>query len=283
MVRRGALLHPLAAAALAVGLWLSPGAAKALSCLDESPWSGAAGRSPLIAGGVIPVDAQPWALRECQAEAGSCALVGGVEGGPRESVPAAVSASPCVEDAFQVVRLAPERLLTAGATYEVECSFALHSGYVWGEAQALSVDAAGQRALPPVEVVAVDVDRRYTDGCCGDDVFLEVAAVFDRGAEEAFAEGGVVEVDVDGEVIVIASRVGPWSIPDHRGDLVLTPVSAAGVRGEPITVRRREIGGDVAYVPCSIGPGPRSLALWTLGPILAAGWSARRRRRGGAA
>ncbi len=278
-----ALALPRGAGAVALALaLLAGGRVSAYSCV-ESSWTGVGGRSPAVAGGSdFPVDIQPWALRECQAAPGTCTLVG--EG---EEVDAEVVASPCTSEeyttTYQVVRLVPERLLTPGMTYETSCSFGLHFGYIYEDPRPFQIRGSSTPARRPIEVLGVDVDRRFSDGCCSDDVFLEVAIAFEGDAAGFFEEGGSVEVASDEGTYVIASSVGPWALPETRGDLVVTPVSASGERGEPVTIDRRDVGGDVAYVPCSIGPGSKTMALWILVPVVLARVGARRRRAAGGA
>ncbi|HEY0134303.1 MAG TPA: hypothetical protein VGB85_09490, partial [Nannocystis sp.] len=123
------------------------------------------------------------------------------------------------------------------------------------------------------------IEARYSrddNGCCGhgDDIEIDL-----EGLDGAYLqEGGYIEATLaSGQRFVFDSD--PIVVPAEADHVTLTPVSARGVRGESIEIDVSEIGGDLVYIPCSIGTRTPPAALWLLAPFAWIFAHGQRRRR----
>ncbi|MCA9663907.1 MAG: hypothetical protein KC486_36615 [Myxococcales bacterium] len=270
----------LAATALAgAAALLYPQEATALTCDvvgDEGFYN-----TPFDNGDVfLPFDAQPWFPQRCD-RAPSC----GLYSDPEKTIPvdAAVEVAGCdadVESSRGVGRLIPSQDLALGETYYSDCS----SGYEG--VGALRIRGGDAPAMAPPEFTELVARRELSDGCC-EDRWLSVRARLGGDAAGFFAEGGIVEIAYSDGRLFVGARVleedDLWDLPDFNDDITFTVVAADGERGEPVTIRKRDLEQDLAYVPCTIGQGGRGgLALWLLLPLLWIGASRRLRGRSSA-
>jgi hypothetical protein len=198
-------------------------------------------------------------------------------------VDAAVEVTGCdteVEFSRGVGRLLPSQDLALGETYYSDCS----SGYEG--VGALRVRGGDAPAMSPPEFTELVARRELSDGCC-EDRWLSVRAHLRGDADGFFSEGGIVEIAYSDGRVFVGARVleddDLWDLPDFNDDITFTVVAADGERGEPVTIRKRDLEQDLAYIPCTIGQGGRGgLALWLLLPLLWIGASRRLRGRSSA-
>ncbi|MEZ4382429.1 MAG: hypothetical protein R3A79_13925 [Nannocystaceae bacterium] len=277
MTRRRRLVA-LAVVALA-GLSLSvSGGADVEACSCSSPHAGA--RSPLVSGARVPVDAQPWLLVTSCASDPPCGLLT-AESGVEVRVPGETD---CV---LTLARIIPEEPLTPGATYISDCNpYASRGEDSTGRADSLSVRGDATPSLPPLTIASASARVERIDSCCGGDAQLTIDVDFaedDAIVAGFFAESGIIEAEYASSgrrFIIPAAPDEPQFWRRDRGtgdvsDLTLTPISASGERGAPLTIDGDSIPVDAAYIACTIGQERSPLLLLV---VFAVAW---RRRRSG--
>ena len=223
----------------------------------------------------IPVDGHPWLLLPCDLDYNavfSCELVStggsvpvtldtGVEGGAR--------CERFTQDYFGgpsegvIARLVPAEPLSPETEYTVDCMTAPIE--LTGARVRTRADATPARDVPEL---APEVNLRRSDGCCYDDYLEAELTGLDGGLLE---ETGFVEIRLpDGPLIVITEAYDDlrFTIPNVEGDVSFTAVTAAGVRGPTITVTDDERGGDLVYIPCTVGRTETRFGAWLLLPLL---------------
>ena len=272
---------------LTLAVLAAAGRAAALSC-SEPPWDNEYS-SPLENEGIaVPVDAHPWRIDSCY---------GGPPGKPegcnfidnetQDAIAAEAGITstaacdieyyllPGDSSAKVISTFVPAQPLTPSHSYRLLCSgddFDSYQGVV-------RVRDDDTPAAPPTALKLIEARySRDDNGCCGhgDDIEIEV-----EGLDGAYLrEGGYIEAvlssgqrfafDGDDDLIVV---------PADEERVTLTPVSASGVRGESIEIDVGEIGGDLVYIPCSIGTSTPPAALWLLAPFAWIFAHGQRRRR----
>lgn len=259
-------MRRIAALSLGLAITTAPARVDAISC-SEPPWSELI--SPIgVRARDVPVDARPWIHEFCQGDLTyeDCVLVDEDEIIPvlseTDGDRGCDTTDSHFEGPFRVRRFIPDRPLTPGSSYDLECD-----GQRRGE---LTVRTDMSPAAPPM---ALEVARAYyardADSCCahGDTIELTFA---DLDAPY-LKEGGYIEVTYpNGETIALTKPddEDPLVLPGTREQLKFAPVSASGERGEELLFDPRHIDGDLVYVACGVTGVRSPLTLWLLVPFL---------------
>ncbi|MEZ4385442.1 MAG: hypothetical protein R3A79_29220 [Nannocystaceae bacterium] len=256
--------------------------------------------SPLRAQGTalvqVPVDAAPWVVARCAApEVPAACVLRDLDDPPRElAVDVEHLAEACADpETDYVVRFRPERLLLPSRRYALHCETTpLAAGLLSGDRDQLSEEApvtdlqlvtkgSTVPSRAPVDLAGAEAEHLRQDdtGCCGDPLYLVVRTPTGSDAERSAGEGGIVEIEREGEVWVALPGEAiqlPWTDEGIR----LTAVGANGTRGEPVTIPIEAIDEELIYTDfgCALRRPP-PLALWLLAPLVLLRWSTRRRRR----
>lgn len=266
--------------------------AAATSCLEEeAPWQDG-GASPLGRGEPdedppdlrVPLDARPWEMVSCSslepAITGRCELV---DGDLRLAVAVEQDGAGFCERAYTervdythpyyIRRFVPAMPLTPGRRYAIECQDPVEYPGVF-EVRADDTPAA---PAPPIVLASARFVRTDDGGCCGDGPDL-LELRLDDMQPAYLAEGGYIEaVYPNGQrLALVRAQDDHFELPFTREVIELTPVSAAGVRGETLVYDTADADGDPVYIPCAISPRRPDAALWLLAPL---GWIFAQRRR----
>lgn len=238
----------------------------------------------------VPVDAHPWMTQSCYGGAPAlptdCVFLDQDDQAALDVIAVTVEQSdgaacdveyynlPGDTSANIIYTFVPAEPLVPSHTYRVNCSDANYYGSFSGEVR---VRADAEPALPPAAIEVVDTTySRDNNGCCGSGDQIEITI---EGADEgSLAEGGYIDIRLSTGQRFVAGRDTVIVVPPADGIIMLTPVSASGVRGETIEVDADEIDGDLVYIPCSIATRTSPAAWWMLTPFAWIFAHGRRRR-----
>ncbi|MEZ4428746.1 MAG: hypothetical protein R3A51_13770 [Nannocystaceae bacterium] len=293
-MRRLLALALLAFVSGTLGL-LAPAPARSCSCVPPGNHGEYAYDSPTRA-----LDLSPWVSvnREDVARflATDCQLVGdgaaialtaeaAGDGGSLESQ-GGCAGIPDDQFTSGLVRFTPAAPLAAGARYELACDDA--------ELQTRSEASflIGDEPAPPPPEIAAHSAERFPYACCGESGNDRLAFKLEGTDDAFFRRGGLVEVaypdgrvDWIGDLGYLDPETRPEAVPvsvelppASADALELTPVNAAGARGEAVTLPigglggPREFGCEVSRRRDSLGALAALLVLCLFGQT--------RRRRG---